>query len=220
LPRAIDVPERIRHEIVAGVLPFGGRVTIDELASRYGVSHMPVREALRELRGEGLVIMEPNRGASIRPVDRKFVTDLFEIRSALEIMLSRRAARLFKPAEADALERIEDQLERDVAAQDWDAVLASNRRFHQLVNRVADNPDAVALVDRHWLLIAALWQRYGYGSERFTGVASDHRHLIKCFRENDSEGAAVLMGAHVLKACQELLDRMGPAVPALVRRAG
>jgi DNA-binding GntR family transcriptional regulator len=212
LSRAINVPERIRHEIVAGVLPFGGRVTIDELASRYGVSHMPVREALRELRGEGLVLIEPNRGARIRPVDRKFVADLFETRSALEIMLSRRAARRFQPVDADMLEQIEEQLESQVAAGDWDAVLASNRRFHQLVNRVADNPDAVALVDRHWLLIAALWQRYGYGPERFSGVASDHHHLIKCFRDNDSEGAAMLMGAHVLKACQELLDRMKAAV--------
>jgi DNA-binding GntR family transcriptional regulator len=220
LPRAFDVPERIRHEIVAGVLPFGGRVTIDELASRYGVSHMPIREALRELRGEGLVIIEPNRGARIRPIDRKFVSNLFETRSALEIMLSRRAADRFRLEDAAELEHIEDGLENEITRHEWEAVLASNRRFHQLVNRVADNPDAVSIVDRHWLLIAALWQRYGYGSERFAGVASDHRHLIKCLRNNDAEGAAVLMGAHVLKARQELLERMGSAAPAAARAAG
>lgn len=220
MPRIVDVPEQIRHEIVAGILPFGGRVTIDELASRYGVSHMPVREALRELRGEGLVIIEPNRGARIRPIDQKFVANLFETRSALEIMLSRRAADRFKPEEANGLERIEDELESEIARCNWDAVLVSNRRFHQLVNRVADNPDALALVDRHWLLIAALWQRYGYGPERFAGVASDHRYLIKCFRNNDAEGAAVLMGAHVLKARQELLERMRTAVSAAAMAVG
>jgi DNA-binding GntR family transcriptional regulator len=214
MARAFDVPERIRHEIVAGVLPFGGRVTIDELASRYGVSHMPIREALRELRGEGLVIMEPNRGARIRPVDQKFVANVFETRSALEIMLSRRASDRFRQKDADDLERIEDELENEIARCNWDAVLTSNRRFHQLVNRVADNPDAAALVDRHWLLVAALWQRYGYGPERFAGVASDHRYLIKCFRNNDAEGSAVLMGAHVLKARQELLERMRMTAPA------
>jgi DNA-binding GntR family transcriptional regulator len=220
LPRIVDVPEQIRHEIVAGILPFGGRVTIDELASRYGVSHMPVREALRELRGEGLVVIEPNRGARIRPIDQKFVANLFETRSALEIMLSRRAADRFKPEEANGLERIEDELESEIARCNWDAVLVSNRRFHQLVNRVADNPDALALVDRHWLLIAALWQRYGYGPERFAGVASDHRYLIKCFRNNDAEGAAVLMGAHVLKARQELLERMRTAASAAAMAVG
>lgn len=220
MPRIVDVPEQIRHEIVAGILPFGGRVTIDELASRYGVSHMPVREALRELRGEGLVVIEPNRGARIRPIDQKFVANLFETRSALEIMLSRRAADRFKPEEANGLERIEDELESEIARCNWDAVLVSNRRFHQLVNRVADNPDALALVDRHWLLIAALWQRYGYGPERFAGVASDHRYLIKCFRNNDAEGAAVLMGAHVLKARQELLERMRTAASTAAMAVG
>jgi DNA-binding GntR family transcriptional regulator len=138
----------------------------------------------------------------------------------LEIMLSRRAADRFRQEDANGLEQIEDELESEASRCDWDAVLASNRRFHQLVNRTADNPDALALVDRHWLLIAALWQRYGYGPERFAGVASDHRHLIKCFRNNDAEGAAVLMGAHVLKARQELLERMRTTAPAATMAVG
>lgn len=219
MARVTDVPERIRHDIVAGILPFGGRVTIDELASRYRVSHMPIREALRELRGEGLIIIEPNRGARIRPVDRRFVANLFETRNALEIMLTRRAAARFGAAEVRELESIEEELEANAGREDWDGVLASNRRFHQLINRVADNPDAVALVDRHWLLIAALWQRYGYGPDRFSGVASDHRHLIKYLRTNDAEGAAVMMGAHVLKARQELLERMAESRPGTVDEA-
>ena len=217
--RIADVPERIRHEIVAGILPFGSRVTIDELASRYRVSHMPIREALRELRGEGLVVIEPNRGARIRPVDCRFVSNLFETRSALEIMLTRRAAMRFHAAEASELDTIEQELEAHVGRQDWDGALAANRSFHQVINRAADNPDAVALVDRHWLLIAALWQRYGYGPERFSGVASDHRHLIRHLRSNDSEGAAILMGAHVLKARQELLERMSERQPETVGQA-
>ena len=49
----LDIGLRIRDDIVSGTLPFGARITIDALATRYGVSHMPVREALRELQGEG-----------------------------------------------------------------------------------------------------------------------------------------------------------------------
>ena len=64
-----SIQQRIREDIVSGQLPFGARVTIDELATRYGVSHMPIREALRELHGEGLVMMEPNRArASARSI--------------------------------------------------------------------------------------------------------------------------------------------------------
>src|ERR1700710_2758739 len=85
------IQHRLRHDIIGGSLPFGSRLRINELASRYGVSHMPVREALRELHGEGLVVIERNRGARVRPIHLGFVEDLFDIRSAIETMLARRA---------------------------------------------------------------------------------------------------------------------------------
>src|SRR5437764_1195259 len=89
----LNVGLRIRDDIVAGTLPLGSRITIDALALRYGVSHMPVREALRDLQGEGLVVIEPNRGARVRAIDARFVENIFEIRTALEVMMVRRAAR-------------------------------------------------------------------------------------------------------------------------------
>ena len=64
----VSVAQRIRDDIVAGRLAFGDRLTIDALANRYEVSHMPVREALRELQGDGLVVIEPNRGARVRTI--------------------------------------------------------------------------------------------------------------------------------------------------------
>ena len=87
-----DILELLRRDIVAGELPFGSRLRINELATRYGVSHMPIREALRELHGEGLVIIEKNRGARVREFHQGLVEDLFDIRSAIETMLARRAA--------------------------------------------------------------------------------------------------------------------------------
>ena len=73
---ADNIGQRIREDIVSGVLGFGERITIDALATRYQVSHMPVREALRELQGEGLVVSEPNRGARVRAIDVNFIDNL------------------------------------------------------------------------------------------------------------------------------------------------
>ena len=101
----LDIGLRIRDDIVAGELLFGARITIDALATRYGVSHMPVREALRELQGEGLVVIEPNRGARVRTIDTRFVENLFEIRTALEVMMVRRAAQRATPADIAELDR-------------------------------------------------------------------------------------------------------------------
>lgn len=208
MARTLDIPQRVRDDVIAGVWPFGARLTIDDLASRYGVSHMPVREALRELSGEGLIVLEPNRGARVRPIDQTFVENLFEIRSAIEVMLTKRAAQRRTPAHLRRLADMQEELEAYIDRRDFASVLEANRTFHQIINQAADNPDAIALVDRHWLLIAALWHRYGYGPERFAGVANDHRHLMRALEMRDAEAAAVIMGAHVTKAKQELLGRM------------
>ena len=207
---APDIQNRLRNDIIAGSLPFGSRLRIDELANRYGVSHMPVREALRELHGEGLVVIERNRGARVRPIHLGFVEDLFDIRSAIETMLARRACERRTKAHLAELTAAQEELESYVAAQNYAAVPRANRRFHGVINEAAGNPGASSLVDRHWLLVAALWQRYGVDSERFHGVIDDHRHMIKAIDRGDASSAFMLMGAHIEKAKHGLIERMGP----------
>ena len=204
----LDIAMRIRDDIVAGTLQFGERITIDALATRYGVSHMPVREALRELQGEGLVVIEPNRGARVRTIDTNFVENLFEIRTALEVMMVRRAAQRCTPAQVAELQAIEQRLERHIARTDHAAVVAENRCFHQTINRIADNVDALPIVDKHWMLLAALWRHFGYGEARFAGVVNDHRHLISALSLHNQEAAALIMGAHATKAKLELQARV------------
>jgi DNA-binding GntR family transcriptional regulator len=204
----LDISLRIRDDIVSGELRFGERITMEALASRYGVSHMPVREALRELQGEGLVLIEPNRGARVRSIDSSFVENLFEIRTALEVMMARRAAARCTPGDISELQGIEESLEQHIAAGDHARVVAENRRFHQAINRCAANVDALPIVDKHWMLLAALWRHYGYGQDRFTGVANDHQNLIQALAAHDQEAAAMIMGAHATKAKLTLLARV------------
>ncbi len=219
----LDIRLRIRDDIVSGVLRFGERITMDALASRYGVSHMPVREALRELQGEGLVQIEPNRGARVRSIDSSFVENLFEIRTALEVMMVRRAAARCTPSDIAELQAIEDTLEQCIVAGDHALLVAENHRFHQAINRCAANADALPLIDKHWMLLAALWRHYGYGQDRFTGVANDHQNLIQALAAHDQEAAAMIMGAHATKAKLGLLARIRaqavPVVRPLRRRA-
>ncbi|HEX4883237.1 MAG TPA: GntR family transcriptional regulator [Casimicrobiaceae bacterium] len=207
----IDLPERIRRDVVAGVFPFGTRLRIHELAARYGVSPMPVREALRELRGSGLVVMERHHGARVRAVDSAYVENVFDVRSAIETMLARRAAERRTPAQLAQLQAIEARLEAHVAAGDAPAVLVANREFHDVVNAAADNPEAVHVAGEHWSILAALWGRFGYREARFAGVISDHRHLIAALTARDPDVAGAIMGAHVAKARQELLQQMREA---------
>jgi DNA-binding GntR family transcriptional regulator len=213
----LNVGLRIRDDIVGGALPLGSRITIDALASRYGVSHMPVREALRDLQGEGLVVIEPNRGARVRTIDARFVENIFEIRTALEVMMVRRAAQRATAPDIARLRSIENALEAEIAREDYAAVVSENRAFHREINRIADNADALPMLDRHWTLLAALWRNFGYGPQRFAGVANDHRHIIAAIEAHDEEAASAIMGAHAAKAKRELLVRI-PVAPNVVKR--
>ncbi len=212
MDRHPSIRERILADIVSGAHAFGARLTIDELASRYGASHMPVREALRELQGAGILEIGQGRSARVRTFDVHFVENLFATRSALEVMLVRSAAQHCRSAQIHALRRIEDELEAHLARHDYTGVLQANRRLHSAINDIAANSEAVAIIDRHWLLIAALWQRVGYAPDRYGAVVSDHRHLLRAFSLGDVDAAGVLMGAHVIKAKYELLERMAASV--------
>jgi DNA-binding GntR family transcriptional regulator len=203
-----DIRNRLRNDIIAGSLPFGARLRILELANRYGVSHMPVREALRELHGEGLVIIERNRGARVRPISLSFVEDLFDTRNAIETMLARRACERRTKAQLAELVAAEEELEAFVATGDYASVPAVNRRFHAIINEAAGNPGALSLVDRHWLLMAALGQRYQADTSRFHGVIEDHRHIVKAINRGDAASASTLMGAHIEKAKHGLIEQM------------
>ena len=208
-----EICDRVRDDIVAGILPFGSRLTLDQLSSRYVTGHMPIREALRQLQGEGLVVQTPNRGARVRAVDVDFVRNIFDLRIAIKSMLARRAAERMEPAMIAALEAAERQFESCVAAQDFAGALVANRTFHRIVNEAANNPEAAGILDRHWRLIAALWNLYGYGEERAAGVISDHHQLIRAFASRDADVAACLAMAHAAKAKQDLIARMQRNAP-------
>jgi DNA-binding GntR family transcriptional regulator len=202
-----DIEQRLRNDIVSGELAFGSRLVIEDLATRYGVSHMPIREALRILHGEGLVVIEPNRGARVRPIYRGFIEDVFDMRCAIETMLARRAAERRNAQQLEALRRAAAALEALVAAGDYASVPLANREFHRTINDAAGNPGALPIVDSHWLLLAALLKRYGYGDDRFQRVIEEHQHLIQAIERRDAHSAATLMGAHIEKAKNNLLKR-------------
>jgi DNA-binding GntR family transcriptional regulator len=205
---SITVRDRIRDDIIAGAFSFGSRLTLDGLAVRYAVGHMPVREALRELQGEGLVELAPNRSARVRAVDIEFVRDIFDLRIVIEAMLARRAVERIDARGIDKLLALQDAFEARAAQRDYAALLTINRDFHRAINDAASNPEAAGVLDRHWGLIAALWNRYGYGEHRPAGVITDHRQLIAALSARDVEVASCLAMAHAAKAKQELIARM------------
>lgn len=208
-----DIQHRLRQDIVSGAFAFGSRLPIEELSSRYGCSHMPIREALRILHGEGLVVIEPNRGARVRPLYRGFIEDLFDVRAAIETMLARRAALRRSSQHLRQMREAAAELEASVASGARDAVPLANHRFHAAINDAAGNPGALAIVENHWVLLAVLLKRYGSDDDtRFPRVIDEHRQLISAIERQDAYAAQVLMAAHIEKGKANLLERSALAL--------
>lgn len=203
-----SLKQQIVQDMVQGYWNPGDRLTLNEMALRYQSSHTPVREALRELYGEGFLVMGAGKTFQLRTLDSDFIENIFDIRSNLEVMLVRKAASNCRAADLIKLETLNQQLADDVEGRDFAAAIQKNGEFHDHINHLAGNPEAVRILRMHWIFIASLWKKIGYGEERYRGVIHDHQAIIQAFRFNDSEAAATLMGAHVTKAKYELLAKL------------
>jgi DNA-binding GntR family transcriptional regulator len=206
--RDTEVVDLLREGILAGTYSADLPLRIDALALRFGVSHMPVREALRRLESEGLVTLTPHRGARVVEVTATVVAELFDVRMLVEAFMTRRAAERMTAEVLATLETIENRYEIAAARGNVADALRANRDFHRTINAAAGNHDGVLILDRHWRLIGALWRVHGYETDRFAGVIADHRQMLTAFAARDVDGAGALSAAHSTRAKQALLQRM------------
>lgn len=202
------VRDRIREEILAGVFKPGERLRTQQLADRYQVSPMPIREALQNLQGEGLVELVPNRGASVRRFDTRSVANLYDIRGAIESMLTSKAAAIISEADLEVLEDIQHRYEQMVQDQNLGAAMKLNTELHRRINGLAENEEAMQIIERHWGLIHALRRRYAFGPGRIDETVREHRALIDALRKRDVQMAAQLALAHCESAKQDLVRQM------------
>ena len=119
---------------MSGTLRPGTFIRLDETAAELGVSITPVREALRTLRGEGMVQLEPHRGHVVSPLTRGDIEDIFWLQATIAKQLAATAAERITDAEIDELERLDDDFARGRRRGDPDEVAAAEFAFHRAFN--------------------------------------------------------------------------------------
>ncbi len=179
------VRDRLREDILSGYLAPGSRLTIAPLAKRYGTSPMPIRAAIQELQGQGLVVAAPHKGARVRVADETYITNIYELRGAILGLLMPRCVRFITNADIEEIEAVHRSFEEAVAAKDLARTLETNHRFHQTVYRIARNPEALAVMERTWVLLDALRWQFGFGAGRLAEASASHRALIKALAKRD-----------------------------------
>lgn len=192
------VVERLRQDIAAGVIVAGAPLRQTEIASRYGVSPTPVREALRILEAAGTIAYSPNRGATVREMNPEDADDLYRLRALMEgfavgLSVERRGSSL-----AQDLAPIVERLEALDPAQDKAEMYRLNRDLHF---RLAGAGSEVVLQQ-----VVGVWEAFppavtvwGF-PEIATALNDDHRKILAAVEAGDADLARRLMEEHVLNA--------------------
>jgi DNA-binding GntR family transcriptional regulator len=202
-----SVYELIRADIVEGRLKPNERLIVAELAARHGTSTNPVREALQLLRGEGFVLMAPNRGARVRPIDQDFIRDIYEIGMLIEPALVRWFVNMATDEDVAELERIQGLIEENnfadpIRHSDLDTL------FHTVMYRRHYNRHAAELWYRHREILRAVGRRYNFTLARRAAVMREHRDLIQQVKAQEPDKAAETIARHVEGSGKHILEQM------------
>lgn len=199
-PAYLLIAQRIREDILSGVWAMGSRLPINQIVEQYGVTAMPVRDALNQLLGEGLVTNEAHKGFAIPEVDQVFISNYFELRRAIESMLTGRAASRIDDATLDLVEDAAAQFVHHARAGEVVEALRLNRHFHRMINQSAGNPMALEILEGRSSLIFALRRKHGYSAEKIANVEAEHATILRALRARDPEWAEAAARAHCLSA--------------------
>ena len=205
-----SVYERIRSDIIEGVLGANERLKVNTLAARYGVSTNPVREALQQLRGEGFVVITPNRGARVRPVDEQFFHDTHEIETLIEPFFTRWFVGVATEADVEQLEAIQAEIER-VNFRSLDEHNALDTRFHRHMYERHPNRHMLDIWWNHRDIVSAVARRYDITLSRRVAVIREHRAILACIKAGDADGAAAMVAQHVAGSEKMWTDQMRSA---------
>ncbi|KKB11972.1 GntR family transcriptional regulator [Devosia geojensis] len=211
---SLDAPasiyEMIREDIISGRLEPSARLKVADLAERYGTSTNPVREALQQLRGEGFVSMEPNRGARVVAIDEDFVRDIIEIEMLIEPALTKWFVSIATDADIVTLE----EAQADIEALNFADAAQHGRldtRFHQIIYDRHYNRHAAELWWKHREILRAIARRYPTSLTRRASVIAEHRALIERIRAQDADGAAAVVARHVEGSGRHIIEQMRAA---------
>lgn len=209
-----DVTSKLRQEILSGAFAAGERVKIADVAARFEVSAMPIREAMRTLEAEGLLQIIPNKGAIVRPIHAEFVRNIYDIRSALEGLLIERACLNMTSGIRSRILKEQEKIEDAVRLGDADLLMKGNSEFHRLINAAGNNAEAERLLGLNQNIIVALRKQLGFSDGRMSAIAAEHRELLNALFKRDISLAVALARLHVASARDDMVQRIETQMPA------
>ena len=200
------VYEELKRQILVGEIAPGTRMMEVELADVMGVSRTPVREAIRKLEKEGLVTIEPRKGAYASNISIKDMVDVLEVRQGLEGMAAAIASgKITERQKADLLNVVE-KYKAAVESANIEEIIKYDEEFHSMIISISGNKTLMQVFSTVQEL--ALRFRYIYYDDfnRYESMPREHQLIEEAIMSGDAEKARVAAGDHVFKLKEFILN--------------
>lgn len=203
------IADSLRQAILAGQLEPGERLNQEEMAKLFGVSRMPVREALLKLEVEGLVVSNLHKGFAVTELSADEVEDIFTIRMTLEGLATRLAVQNMTQERLNQMAELLQQQERYI--DDLRLRLDINRAFHSTIYNAAKRPRLAALITNLRNIVEAYSRIYISVEGRTEATLQEHQAIYEACLQGDSELAERRIREHL----QNVVDALVPYLRAL-----
>lgn len=220
VPLFDQVHAELWNRINSGEIAPGERLKDVDWARRLQVSRTPVREAMRKMQQDGVLLPLPQGGYEVRSVNRSDLIDLYRCRASLEALAAEDAATACTTAAGNSLENLIDRCDAAIAAGDLESTFALNTQFHAAVLEMSSNIHLKALCNGLQRMILfyrkALLRLASSGQvdrneylDRLRSKQAHHRAILDALRRHDGQAASRLMQDHLRETVNDLL----PALP-------
>jgi DNA-binding GntR family transcriptional regulator len=208
----------LRDRIVTLRLPPGAALREDELMRELGIGRTPLREAVKRLSLENLVVVHPRRSTVVTAVDAADIVHITEVRAELEGQAAELAARRMDDAARKRAEALLSELEALGRGEDPDTLMRLDRRIHRFTWETSRNPYLIEMLERFFVLSLRIWYVV---LDRVPGLASavrDQTELVDALLAQDGRRARTLMREHVLAFQREIMTAFSVSDDTRLRR--
>jgi DNA-binding GntR family transcriptional regulator len=203
-----EVGARIRSRIFSGDLRDGERIVERDLAAEMGTSRGPIRDALRMLEHEGLVITTPRRGTRVASLTTTDALEILSIREALEPVAVRFLMDVNNSAHFDRLAAVVDRLEAAARANDWNLAITLDLEFHGLIFELCGQRRILRIWESLKTPMLQLFGKLSHYYSDISEVPARHRALLESIRSGDRARALAHSSEHVIAFAESLLTSL------------
>ena len=206
LPLRDVVFNTLRQAILRGELKPGERLMEIQLANKLGVSRTPIREAIRKLELEGLVLMIPRKGAEVADISEKSLRDVLEVRKALEELAVQLACDKITKEEIEDLKKAAEDFKKILKSRDITEIAEADVRFHDIIFMATDTQTLVQILNNLREQMYRFRVEYLKNEEVHPQLIAEHEKIIEHIMERDKAKASAIVSEHINNQVEGVID--------------